>query len=289
MSRTAFLGLGVMGYPMAGHLVDAGHEVTVWNRTAAKAQQWASQHEGRVAATPADAIRDAEFVFLCLGDDPDVLAVFDAMSSEFTSGMVIIDHTTASAQLARDLYARSAEAGAAFVDAPISGGQAGAENGQLTIMCGGDAAAFERAEPIMAAYGKKMTLIGESGAGQLAKSVNQICIAGIVQGLAEGLHFADQAGLDVAKVIEAISGGAAQSWQMDNRWETMRDGQYEHGFAVDWMRKDLRIALDTARANGASVPLTAMVDQYYADIQAMGGNRWDTSSLLARLGRGKDG
>ncbi|MCR9223099.1 MAG: NAD(P)-dependent oxidoreductase [Hyphomonas sp.] len=287
MAKTAFLGLGVMGYPMAGHLAAAGHDVIVWNRTAAKAGQWASDHNGKAAATPAEAIRGAEFVFLCLGDDPDVLVVFDAMASEIRKDMVIVDHTTASARLARELYARSAEAGAAFIDAPISGGQAGAENGQLTIMCGGDAEPFSRAEGVMGAYGKRMTLIGESGAGQLAKSVNQICIAGIVQGLAEGLHFADQAGLDIAKVIEAISGGAAQSWQMDNRWETMCDGHYEHGFAVDWMRKDLRIALDTARSNGASVPLTAMVDQYYADIQAMGGNRWDTSSLLARLGRSK--
>ena len=287
MAKTAFLGLGVMGYPMAGHLVTAGHDVSVWNRTAAKAEQWAGEHNGLAAETPADAIRGADFVFLCLGDDPDVLAVYDAMAAEISNDVIIVDHTTASASLARNLYTRSASQGAAFIDAPISGGQAGAENGQLTIMCGGDAAAFKQAEPIMSAYGKKMTLIGESGAGQLAKSVNQICIAGIVQGLAEGLHFADEAGLDIAKVIEAISGGAAQSWQMDNRWETMRDGHYDHGFAVDWMRKDLRIALDTARANGASVPLTAMVDQYYADIQAMGGNRWDTSSLLARLGRGK--
>lgn len=287
MAKTAFLGLGVMGYPMAGHLVTAGHDVSVWNRTTAKAEQWAGEHNGLAAETPADAIRGADFVFLCLGDDPDVLAVYDAMAAEISNDVIIVDHTTASASLARNLYTRSASQGAAFIDAPISGGQAGAENGQLTIMCGGDAAAFKQAEPIMSAYGKKMTLIGESGAGQLAKSVNQICIAGIVQGLAEGLHFADEAGLDIAKVIEAISGGAAQSWQMDNRWETMRDGHYDHGFAVDWMRKDLRIALDTARANGASVPLTAMVDQYYADIQAMGGNRWDTSSLLARLGRGK--
>ncbi|MCR9193939.1 MAG: NAD(P)-dependent oxidoreductase [Hyphomonas sp.] len=285
MAKTAFLGLGVMGYPMAGHLAAAGHEVTVWNRTTEKAEQWTSDHSGKAAATPAEAIRGADYVLLCLGDDPDVLVVYDAMAAGIEPGMVIVDHTTASAQLARDLYERSAGAGAAFIDAPISGGQAGAEKGQLTIMCGGDGEAFSRAESVMTAYGKRMTLIGDSGAGQLAKSVNQICIAGIVQGLAEGLHFADQAGLDIAKVIEAISGGAAQSWQMDNRWETMRDGHYEHGFAVDWMRKDLRIALDTARANGASVPLTAMVDQYYADIQAMGGNRWDTSSLLARLGR----
>ena len=288
MARVAFLGLGVMGYPMAGHLVKAGHDVTVWNRTGAKAQAWAKEYGGSAAATPADAVSGAEFILLCLGDDPDVLAVYDALEPNIGTGAVIVDHTTASAGLARALYARASEKGAAFVDAPISGGQAGAENGQLTIMCGGDAQAFSKAEPIMQAYGKRMTLIGESGAGQLAKSVNQICIAGIVQGLAEGMHFADEAGLDVAKVIEAISGGAAQSWQMENRWETMRDGHYEHGFAVDWMRKDLRIALDTARENGASLPVTAMVDQYYADIQAMGGQRWDTSSLLARMGRKPD-
>lgn len=287
MAKTAFLGLGVMGYPMAGHLVKAGHEVTVWNRTAAKSEAWASEHGGRAAASPADAISGAEFVFLCLGDDPDVQTVFEALDDAITPGMIIVDHTTASAGLARALADRARTKGAAFIDAPISGGQAGAENGQLTIMCGGDEAAFQQAEPIMAAYGKRMTLIGESGAGQLAKSVNQICIAGIVQGLAEGMHFADEAGLDIAKVIEAISGGAAQSWQMENRWETMSQGEYEHGFAVDWMRKDLRITLETARENGASLPLTAMVDQYYADIQAIGGNRWDTSSLLARMGRRK--
>lgn len=288
MARVAFLGLGVMGYPMAGHLVKAGHEVTVWNRTAEKAVTWSKAHDGQAAATPADAVLGAEYVLLCLGDDPDVVTVYDAIEPSIGNGSVIVDHTTASAGLARSLYARAAEKGASFVDAPISGGQAGAENGQLTIMCGGDATAFAKAEPIMDAYGKRMTLIGESGAGQLAKSVNQICIAGIVQGLAEGMHFADQAGLDVSKVIEAISGGAAQSWQMENRWETMRDNHYEHGFAVDWMRKDLRIALDTARKNGSSLPVTAMVDQYYADVQAMGGARWDTSSLLARMGRKPD-
>lgn len=287
MAKTAFLGLGVMGYPMAGHLEAAGHEVTVWNRTAAKAEAWAGTHEGQAAATPADAINGADYVLLCLGDDPDVLAVYDALEPSVRAGMVIVDHTTASARLARALHARAAAKGAAFIDAPISGGQAGAESGQLTIMCGGDADAFAQAAPIMDAYGKRATLIGDSGAGQLAKSVNQICIAGIVQGLAEGLHFAAEADLDISKVVQAISGGAAQSWQMDNRWETMRDGDYEHGFAVDWMRKDLRITLETARENGASLPLTAMVDQYYADIQAMGGSRWDTSSLLARIGRSK--
>lgn len=285
MARVAFLGLGVMGYPMAGHLTKAGHQVAVWNRTHAKAETWAKTYRGTAAATPADAVFGAEFVFLCLGDDPDVIAVYNALEPSIGGGTIIVDHTTASAGLARDLAQRAAEKGAAFIDAPISGGQAGAENGQLTVMCGGTPAAFAQAEPVMQAYGKRMTLIGESGAGQLAKSVNQICIAGIVQGLAEGLHFASEAGLDIAKVIEAISGGAAQSWQMENRWETMQRGEYEHGFAVDWMRKDLRITLETARENGASLPLTAMVDQYYADIQAMGGARWDTSSLLARMGR----
>ncbi|MEO0451524.1 MAG: NAD(P)-dependent oxidoreductase [Pseudomonadota bacterium] len=285
MARVAFLGLGVMGYPMAGHLVKAGHRVIVWNRTHAKAEAWANSNKGEAAATPADAAFGAEFVFLCLGDDPDVLAVYDQLEPSIGAGMVIVDHTTASAGLARSLCDRAAEKGAAFLDAPISGGQAGAENGQLTIMCGGSEEAFAAAEPIMDAYGKRMTLIGNSGAGQLAKSVNQICIAGILQGLAEGLHFAAEADLDIDRVIEAISGGAAQSWQMQNRWETMERGEYEHGFAVEWMRKDLRIALETARDNGASLPVTAMVDQYYADIQAMGGSRWDTSSLLARMGR----
>ncbi|MEO1323949.1 MAG: NAD(P)-dependent oxidoreductase [Pseudomonadota bacterium] len=287
MAKVAFLGLGVMGYPMAGHLVSAGHEVTVWNRTLSKAEAWAGEYAGSAANSPADAISGASYVFFCLGDDPDVAAVFDALEDALSADVIVVDHTTASAGLARTLAARCAAKGAAFIDAPISGGQAGAESGQLTIMCGGSQAAFEQAERVMVAYGKRMTLIGESGAGQLAKSVNQICIAGIVQGLAEGMHFADEAGLDIAKVIEAISGGAAQSWQMENRWETMSRGEYEHGFAVDWMRKDLRITLETARENGASLPMTAMVDQYYADIQAMGGQRWDTSSLLARMGRRK--
>ena len=288
MANTAFLGLGVMGYPMAGHLAKAGHEVTVWNRTTAKSEAWATEHNGTAAETPAEAASGAEIVFFCLGDDPDVEAVYDAMEPSIRDGMIIVDHTTASAKLARSLYGRAKDKGASFLDAPISGGQAGAENGQLTIMCGGDDAAFAAAKPIMDAYGKRMTLIGDSGAGQLAKSVNQICITGLVQGLAEGLHFAEKADLDIAKVIEAISGGAAQSWQMENRWETMRDGHYEHGFAVDWMRKDLRITLETARENGSSLPVTALVDQYYADVQAMGGNRWDTSSLLARMKRGPE-
>ena len=283
MAKCAFLGLGVMGYPMAGHLVAAGHEVAVWNRTGAKAQSWAGEYKGEAAATPAEAVAGAEFVFLCLGDDPDVLAVYDAMEPGLAAGMIIVDHTTASAGLARRLYARAGEKGVSFIDAPISGGQAGAEKGALAIMCGGDAAPFAKAEQIMAAYGKGMTLIGDSGAGQLCKSVNQICIAGIVQGLSEGLAFASKNGLDAAKVIDAISGGAAQSWQMVNRWETMIADEFEHGFAVDWMRKDLRIALETARETGASLPVAAMVDQYYAEVQAMGGARWDTSSLIKRL------
>ncbi|MEZ5952752.1 MAG: NAD(P)-dependent oxidoreductase [Hyphomonas sp.] len=285
MARTAFLGLGVMGFHMAGHLAAKGHETVVWNRTAEKSKLWASQHKGEIAKDPASAAFGAEHVLLCLGDDPDVADVFAALEPSLGAGMIVVDHTTASAGLARDLYDRCKAKGAHFLDAPISGGEAGAKNGALTIMCGGDESTFATAQPVMSAYGKKMTLIGGAGAGQLAKSVNQICIAGIVQGLAEGLHFAEQAGLDPAKVIEAISGGAAQSWQMENRWKTMVEGHYTHGFAVDWMRKDLRITLEAARENGASLPMTATVDQYYADVQAMGGNRWDTSSLLARLKR----
>jgi 3-hydroxyisobutyrate dehydrogenase len=285
MARTAFLGLGVMGFHMAGHLAAKGHDVVVWNRTHSKAENWATQHKGEVAKDPAAAAFGAEYVLMCLGDDPDVAEVFTALEPNVAAGMVVVDHTTASADLARDLYARCKTKGAHFLDAPISGGEAGARNGALTIMCGGDDPTFEQAEPIMAAYGKRMTHIGCAGSGQLAKSVNQICIAGIVQGLAEGIHFAEKAGLDVATVIEAISGGAAQSWQMENRWKTMTEDHYTHGFAVDWMRKDLRITLEAARDNGASLPVTALVDQFYADVQAMGGNRWDTSSLLARLKR----
>jgi 3-hydroxyisobutyrate dehydrogenase len=241
--------------------------------------------KGNAAATAREAVKGADFVFLCLGDDPDVLAVFDDIESHLKRGAIVIDHTTASASLARDLAKRHKAHGGEFLDAPVSGGQAGAENGQLTVMVGGDADAFAKAEPIMRAYSKQITLIGESGAGQLAKSVNQICIAGIVQGLAEGLHFARANGLDEAKVIEAISKGAAQSWQMENRWKTMVEGRFDYGFAVDWMRKDLRIALDAARKTGASTPLTALVDQFYADVQAEGHGRWDTSSLISRLNR----
>jgi len=286
MAKCAFLGLGVMGFPMAGHLAKAGHSVSVWNRTGAKSKAWADKYKGEVVETPADAVFGKEFVFLCLGDDPDVDAVYDAMEPSLGAGMIIVDHTTASAGLARALYARAAKKGASFIDAPISGGQAGAEKGALAIMCGGNAEAFAKAETVMAAYGKGMTLIGESGAGQLCKSVNQICIAGIVQGLSEGLAFASRNGLDAAKVIDAISGGAAQSWQMVNRWETMMADEFEHGFAVDWMRKDLRIALEAARETGSSLPVAALVDQYYAEVQAMGGARWDTSSLIKRLPKG---
>jgi 3-hydroxyisobutyrate dehydrogenase-like beta-hydroxyacid dehydrogenase len=288
MARIAFLGLGVMGYPMAGHLVGAGHDVSVWNRTATKVERWCGTFAGHAGRTPDEAVFGAEYVCLCLGDDPDVEEVFDAFEGTLAAGMVVIDHTTASADLARRLSVRAEARGAAFLDAPISGGQVGAETGQLTIMCGGSEAAFEAAVPVMSAYGRNLTRIGDSGSGQLAKSVNQICIAGIVQGLAEGLHFAREAGLDIDRTIEAIRGGAAQSWQMDNRWQTMRDGHYDHGFAVDWMRKDLRIALDTARQTGATLPVAALVDQFYADVQAKGGGRWDTSSLLARLGQGPE-
>ena len=255
----------------------------VWNRTAKKASTWSQTHRGEAAKDAADAVFGSEYVFMCLGDDPDLEEVFDAIEPNLAAGMIVVDHTTASAELARRLHARCEARGASFIDAPISGGQAGAENGKLTIMCGGDAAGMEKAIPVMKAYGHRITHIGESGAGQLAKSVNQICIAGVVQGLSEGIHFAERNGLSVEKVIEAISGGAAQSWQMDNRWKTMSDREFDHGFAVDWMRKDLRIALDAARASGASLPVTALVDQFYADVQAMGGRRWDTSSLLNRL------
>jgi len=285
MARTVFLGLGVMGFHMAGHLAAKGHEVVVWNRTREKADSWASQHKGEVAKDPAAAAFGAEFVMMCLGDDPDVAEVFTALEPNVAAGMVVVDHTTASAGLARDLHTRCKAKGAHFLDAPISGGEAGARDGALTIMCGGDDPAFAQAKPVMAAYGKRMTHIGGAGSGQLAKSVNQICIAGIVQGLAEGLHFAEKNGLDAEAVIEAVSGGAAQSWQMENRWKTMVEDHYTHGFAVDWMRKDLRITLEAARASGASLPVTALVDQFYADVQAMGGGRWDTSSLLARLKR----
>lgn len=286
MATCAFLGLGVMGGPMARHLAQKGHEVTVWNRSAEKASAWVKAvGKGRAAVTAREAVSGVDFVFMCLGDDPDVKAVFDNIESDLKRGAIVVDHTTGSAGLARELAARHKAHGGQYLDAPVSGGQAGAENGQLTVMVGGDPAAFAKAEPVMRAFSKQITLIGDSGAGQLAKSVNQICIAGVVQGVAEGLHFARKNGLDEAKVIEAISAGAAQSWQMQNRWKTMVEGKFDFGFAVDWMRKDLRIALDAARKAGASTPLTALVDQFYADIQAEGHGRWDTSSLISRLNR----
>ena len=285
MARCTFLGLGVMGFPMAGHLAAAGHAVTVWNRTAAKAQDWATRHEGEAAATVDAAVTEADFVFMCLGDDPDVRVVAKQAIPAMKPGAILVDHTTASAELARELDRDARDAGLGFLDAPVSGGQAGAENGQLTIMCGGEADSFARAEPVMEAYAKAMSLIGPAGSGQLCKMVNQICIAGIVQGLSEGLHFARRSGLDPALVIGAISKGAAQSWQMENRWQTMVKDEFDFGFAIDWMRKDLRITLEEARRNGARLPVAALVDQFYADVQAMGGNRWDTSSLIARLER----
>jgi len=284
--RTAFIGLGVMGYPMAGYLAKNDHDVTVYNRTAAKAEAWCQEYGGQSAATPAAAARDAEIVFCCVGNDDDVREVLlgdDGVLAAITSGSMIVDHTTASATVAREVAAIAADKSVGFLDAPVSGGQAGAENGQLTVMAGGTSDDFERAAPAIDCYAKAITHIGPVGAGQLAKMVNQICIAGVVQGLAEGLHFAKQAGLDPAVVIESISKGAAQSWQMENRWQTMVNGEFEFGFAVDWMRKDLAIALDEAAENGANLELTRLVDQFYAEIQELGGKRWDTSSLIARL------
>lgn len=283
MAKCAFLGLGVMGYPMAGHLVTAGHEVTVWNRTQAKSEAWALECSGRASETIEAAVQGADFVIMCVGDDDDVYAVAKPAMAAMKSGAIIVDHTTASAKCARTCYDEAEAKGIGFVDAPISGGEAGAVNGQLTIMCGGELNDFDRAEPIMQAYGKAVKLMGPSGAGQLTKMVNQICIAGILQGLAEGVHFAQKAGLDVEEVVQAIGKGAAQSWQMDNRALTMAKDEYEFGFAVDWMRKDLRIALETAQDVGADLTLAKQVDSYYAQVQAMGGNRWDTSSLLKRL------
>ncbi len=286
MARVAFLGLGVMGFPMAGYLATAGHEVVVFNRTPARADAWAAAHAGRVAATPAAAAAGAEVVFACVGADKDVEEVFAPALAVMPENAVFVDHTTASAALARRLHETATAAGRHFLDAPVSGGQAGAQNGRLTVMAGGDAEPFARTAPVMGAYAANITHIGPAGAGQLAKMVNQICIAGVVQGLAEGLHFAAQAGLDPEKVIAAISKGAAQSWQMENRWRTMTEGKFDFGFAVDWMRKDLGLVLDEARANGADLPVAALVDRFYADVQVMGGARWDTSSLIARLGRG---
>ncbi|PWC54305.1 NAD(P)-dependent oxidoreductase [Azospirillum sp. TSO22-1] len=281
--RVAFLGLGVMGFPMAGHLAKAGHAVTVYNRTPAKAEAWVATHGGARAGTPAEAAKGADFVFMCVGNDDDVRQVAGEAMQGMTPGAVLADHTTASAGVAREMAALAAARGLAFLDAPVSGGQAGAENGVLTIMVGGDATAFGRAKPVMDAYGRSVVLMGESGAGQLTKMVNQICIAGLLQGLSEALAFAQKAGLDAGKAVDVISKGAAQSWQMDNRARTMLDGTFDFGFAVDWMRKDLGIVLGEARSNGATVPVTALVDQFYADVQAMGGGRWDTSSLIKRL------
>jgi 3-hydroxyisobutyrate dehydrogenase-like beta-hydroxyacid dehydrogenase len=284
--KVAFIGLGVMGYPMAGFLSKAGHDVTVFNRTTAKAVAWCAAYTGGFAETPAAAAEGADIVFSCVGNDDDVREVLtgaDGALGSMQAGSILVDHTTASATLARDVAALAADESVDFLDAPLSGGQAGAESGQLTIMVGGDGSVFDRALPVMDCYAKAMTLIGPVGSGQLAKMVNQICIAGIVQGLAEGLHFADKAGLDAAAVIDSISKGAAQSWQMENRWQTMLDGEFDFGFAVDWMRKDLGIALAEAEANGARLELTRLVDSYYEEVQKLGGNRWDTSSLLARL------
>ncbi|MEP3346122.1 MAG: NAD(P)-dependent oxidoreductase [Litoreibacter sp.] len=286
MAKVSFLGLGVMGYPMAGHLVKAGHEVTVYNRTAAKAQKWAEEHGGAFAKTPREASGGADFVMACVGNDDDLRSVClgdDGAFAGMPVGSVFVDHTTVSAKVTRELYADADAKQISFVDAPVSGGQAGAENGQLGVMCGGDQGAYDRAEPIIDAYAKACKRLGDNGAGQLTKMVNQICIAGVVQGLSEALHFADKAGLDGKAVVEVISQGAAGSWQMANRYETMIDDEFEHGFAVDWMRKDLGICLDTADENGASLPVTALVDQFYKDVQKIGGGRWDTSSLIKRL------
>jgi 3-hydroxyisobutyrate dehydrogenase len=289
MAKVAFLGLGVMGYPMAGHLKNkGGHEVTVYNRTTSKADKWVAQHGGKRALTPREAAEGQDFVMACVGNDDDLRQVTlgkDGAFGGIKKGAAFVDHTTASAEIARELFGEAKSRGFDCVDAPVSGGQAGAENGQLTVMCGGEDAAFNRAQPVIMAYAKACNFLGAAGSGQLAKMVNQICIAGLVQGLAEGLHFAKRAGLDVEKLIATISKGAAQSWQMENRYKTMNDGKFDFGFAVDWMRKDLGICLGEARKNGAHLPVTALVDQFYSEIQKMGGKRWDTSSLIARLER----
>ena len=286
--KVAFLGLGVMGYPMARHLKDKGHEVTVYNRTAAKAEKWVAENGGRAAATPKAAAEGQDIVFSCVGNDDDLRAVTIGPDGAFAGmkpGAIFVDHTTASAEVARELHAKAKEMGLGFVDAPVSGGQAGAENGVLTVMCGGDAGDYAKAEPVIASFARACRLLGPSGAGQLTKMVNQICIAGLVQALSEGIHFAKKAGLDVEAVISVISKGAAQSWQMENRWKTMNEDAFDFGFAVDWMRKDLGICLSEARRNGAHLPVTALVDQFYSEVQRLGGNRWDTSSLIARLDR----
>jgi 3-hydroxyisobutyrate dehydrogenase-like beta-hydroxyacid dehydrogenase len=288
MAKLAFIGLGVMGYPMAGHLAAGGHDLTVYNRTAARGADWVGQHGGRTAPTPRTAADGADFVFSCVGNDDDLRSVIfgpDGALAGMAAGSVLVDNTTASAIVAREIHAAAAGQTVGFLDAPVSGGQAGAENGQLTVMVGGDRDVFDRAKPIIDCYARMVGLMGPAGSGQLTKMVNQICIAGLVQGLAEGIHFAKRAGLDVEQVIGVIAKGAAQSWQMENRWKTMNAGEFNHGFAVDWMRKDLAIATAEARGNGARLPVAALVDQFYAEVQAMGGKRWDTSSLIARLER----
>ena len=290
MAKAAFLGLGVMGYPMAGHLASGGHEVVVYNRTDAKAEKWVSQHGGALAATPAEAASGAEFVFACVGDDADIRSITTGENGAFAtmaSDAVFIDNTTASADVARELYSAARTHGMHFIDAPVSGGQAGAENGKLTVMCGGDAAAFARAEPLMTCYGAKVTHMGDAGAGQLTKRVNQICIAGLVQGLSEALNFGQNAGLDMDKVLGVVSGGAAQSWQMENRGATMVRDEFDFGFAVDWMRKDLRICMAEAAQNGTELPVTALVAQFYAALSHQGFGRNDTSSLIRLLKRSK--
>lgn len=284
--KVAFIGLGVMGYPMAGFLVRAGYQICVYNRTRSKARQCVFDYGGTLAETPAEAASDADFVFCCVGDDNDLRQVTIGEAGAFSTmkaGSVFVDHTTTSAEVAKELHGLAKEREIGFIDAPVSGGQIGAEKGQLTIMCGGDQPVFDRAAALMACYGQRVKLMGASGSGQLTKMVNQICIAGVLQGLAEGLHFARQAGLDGAAVVDVISRGAAQSWQMENRYQSMLDGHYDYGFAVDWMRKDLAICLKEAEQTSTALPLTALVDQFYKDIQNMGGGRWDTSSLLARL------
>ncbi len=286
MKRVAFIGLGVMGYPMAGHLQKAGYDVAVYNRTAEKSRRWAEEFGGSAYPSPKAAVEGAEVVFCCVGNDDDLRQVIlgvEGAAASLAAGAILVDHTTASAEVAREISAVLAKQGAYFLDAPVSGGQQGAENAALTVMMGGDSATFKNVKSIVDVYARSAQLMGPVGSGQLCKMVNQICIAGLVQGLAEGLHFAEQAGLDGSKVVDVIGKGAAQSWQMDNRHKTMLANEYDHGFAVDWMRKDLSIVLQEARSNGASLPVTALVDQFYADVQAMGGGRWDTSSLLARL------
>ncbi len=287
MAKVAWIGLGVMGYPMAGHISSkGGHDLTVYNRSAAKAEAWAKQFGGQTAATPAEAADGADFVYSCVGNDDDLRQVTTGPGGAFETlkaGAIFVDNTTASAGVARELHAAAKAKGASFLDAPVSGGQSGAENGVLTVMVGGDAPAFEKAEPVIQCYARAVTYLGPSGSGQLTKMVNQICCVGIIQSLAEAVHFAKQAGLDVEKVIATISKGAAQSWQMENRWQTMRDGKFDFGFAVDWMRKDLAIVLGEGRANGSNLPVTALIEQFYAEIQRMGGGRWDNTSLIARL------